>query len=142
MKKVVAKIKLQVPAGQATASPPVGPALGQHGVNIAEFIKQFNARTAKEDPGILIPVIVTVYQDRSFTFETKSPPASVLLKKLAKVAKGAKEPGREIVGKVTEEQVREIARLKLKDLNAVDLEAAVRIIKGTARSMGIQVEEG
>lgn len=139
MKKIVAKIKLQVPAGQATASPPVGPALGQHGVNIAEFIKKFNALTSKEEPGILIPVIVTVYQDRSFTFVTKSPPASVLLKKAAKIAKGAKEPGKEIVGQVTREQIREIAKLKLPDLNTKDLEKAMKIIEGTAKGMGIQI---
>jgi len=139
MKKVIAKIRLQVPAGQATASPPVGPALGQHGVNIAEFIKKFNALTSKEEPGILIPVIVTVYQDRSFTFITKKPPASVLLKKAAKIAKGSSEPGRVIVGQVTREQIREIAKIKLPDLNTNDLEKAMKIIEGTARSMGIQV---
>jgi len=139
MKKVIAKIRLQVPAGQATASPPVGPALGQHGVNIAEFIKKFNALTSKEEPGILIPVIVTVYQDRSFTFITKKPPASVLLKKAAKIAKGSSEPGRVIVGQVTREQIREIAKIKLPDLNTNDLEKAMKIIEGTAKSMGIQV---
>ncbi len=142
MKKIVAKIKLQVPAGQATASPPVGPALGQQGVNISEFIKKFNALTSKEEPGILIPLIVTVYQDRSFSFITKSPPASVLLKKAAKIAKGAKEPGKEVVGQVTRSQVREIARQKLADLNTNDLEKAVKIIEGTAKGMGIQVIEG
>ncbi len=139
MKKVIAKIRLQVPAGQATASPPVGPALGQAGVNIAEFIKKFNALTAKEEPGIIIPVVVTVYQDRSFTFITKKPPASVLLKKAAKIAKGSSEPGRVIVGQVTREQIREIAKIKLPDLNTKDLEKAMKIIEGTARSMGIQV---
>lgn len=139
MKKIAAKIKLQVPAGQATAAPPVGPALGQHGVNIPEFIKQFNAATSKEEPGILIPVIITVFSDRSFTFETKTPPASVLLKKAAQIAKGSKEPNREYVGQVSEAQVRQIAELKMKDLNAKDLEGAIRIIKGTARSMGIRV---
>jgi len=139
MKKVIAKIRLQVPAGQATASPPVGPALGQAGVNIAEFIKKFNTLTAKEEPGIIIPVVVTVYQDRSFTFITKKPPASVLLKKAAKIAKGSSEPGRVIVGQVTREQIREIAKIKLPDLNTKDLEKAMKIIEGTARSMGIQV---
>lgn len=139
MKKIIAKIKLQVPAGQATASPPVGPALGQQGVNIAEFIKKFNALTGKEEPGILIPVIVTVYQDRSFTFITKSPPASVLLKKAAKIAKGASEPGKTVVGQVTREQLREIAKIKLADLNTKDIEKAMKIIEGTARGMGIQV---
>ena len=139
MKKIAAKIKLQVPAGQATAAPPVGPALGQHGVNIPEFIKQFNTATSKEEPGILIPVIITVFSDRSFTFETKTPPASVLLKKAAQIAKGSKEPHKEYVGQVSEAQVRQIAELKLRDLNAKDLEGAIRIIKGTARSMGIRV---
>jgi len=139
MKKIIAKIKLQVPAGQATASPPVGPALGQQGVNIAEFINKFNALTGKEEPGILIPVIVTVYQDRSFTFITKSPPASVLLKKAAKIAKGSSEPGKTVVGQVTREQLREIAKIKLADLNTKDIEKAMKIIEGTARGMGIQV---
>ena len=139
MKKVAAKIKLQVPAGQATAAPPVGPALGQHGVNIPEFIKQFNQASGKEEPGMLIPVIITVFSDRSFSFETKTPPAAVLLKKAAAIAKGSKEPHKEFVGQVTEAQVKSIAELKLKDLNAKDLEGAIRIIKGTARSMGIRV---
>jgi large subunit ribosomal protein L11 len=139
MKKITAKIKLQVPAGQATASPPVGPALGQHGVNISEFIKKFNALTSKEEPGVTIPVLVTVYQDRSFTFITKTPPASVLLKKAAKIAQGSGEPGTNFVGQVTKDQVREIAKMKLGDLNTRDIEAAVKIIEGTARSMGIQV---
>jgi large subunit ribosomal protein L11 len=139
MKKITAKIKLQVPAGQATASPPVGPALGQHGVNISEFIKKFNAMTNKEEPGIVIPVIVTVYQDRSFSFITKTPPASVLIKKAAKIAKGSGDPGSAPVGQVTKDQVREIAKQKLNDLNTKNLEAAIKIIEGTARSMGIQV---
>ena len=139
MKKVIAKVKLQVPAGQATASPPVGPALGQQGVNIGEFIKQFNAKTSKDEPGIIIPVVVTVFADRSFTFITKTPPASVLLKKAAKIAKGSPEPKKTNVGQVTRDQVRQIAELKLKDLNANDIESAMEIIKGTARSMGIQV---
>jgi len=139
MKKVIAQVKLQVPAGQATASPPVGPALGQQGVNIGEFIKKFNALTSKLEPGILIPVVVTVYQDRSFTFITKSPPASILLKKAAKIAKGSNEPGKMVVGQVSKDQVREIAKLKLADLNTTDLEQAIKIIEGTARSMGIQI---
>jgi large subunit ribosomal protein L11 len=139
MKKVVANIKLQIPAGQATPSPPVGPALGQHQVNIAAFVKEFNARTAKLEPGLTTPVVITVYADRSFSFELKTPPASVLLKKAAKIAQGSKDPKREKVGKVTKKQIQEIAALKLKDLNCVDLEAAVKTIAGTARSMGIQI---
>jgi len=139
MKKVVASIKLQIPAGQATPSPPVGPALGQHQVNIAAFVKDFNARTAKLEPGLTTPVVITVYADRSFSFELKTPPASVLLKKAAKIAQGSKDPKREKVGKVTKKQIQEIASLKLKDLNCVDLEAAVKTIAGTARSMGIQI---
>jgi len=139
MKKVAAKIKLQIPAGQATPSPPVGPALGQHQVNIAAFVKEFNAKTSKEEPGLIIPVVVTVFSDKSFTFETKTPPASVLLKRAAKIAKGSADPKREKVGKVSMKQVREIAELKLKDLNCSDVEAAVRSIAGTARNMGIQI---
>ena len=138
-KKVIANIKLQIPAGQANPSPPVGPALGQHGVNIMEFCKAFNAKTQGQE-GMIIPVIITVYADRSFTFITKTPPASVLLKKAAKIAKGSSEPNRDKVGKVTRAQVEEIAKLKMPDLNARDLEAAVRTIEGTARSMGIVVE--
>ena len=137
-KKVMALIKLQVPAGKANPSPPIGPALGQHGVNIMDFCKAFNARTANED-GMIIPVVITVFQDRTFTFITKTPPASVLLKKAAKIAKGAGDPKRDRVGKVTRQQVEEIANLKMVDLNAVDLEGACRIIEGTARSMGIEV---
>ena len=137
-KKVVALIKLQVPAGKANPSPPIGPALGQHGVNIMDFCKAFNARTAKED-GMIIPVVITVYQDRTYTFITKTPPAAVLLKKAAKIAKGASDPKRDKVGKVTRKQVEEIASLKMVDLNANDLEAACLIIEGTARSMGIEV---
>jgi large subunit ribosomal protein L11 len=137
-KKVMAQIKLQVTAGKATPSPPIGPALGQHGVNIMDFCKAFNARTANE-AGMIIPVVITVYQDRSFTFITKTPPASVLLKKAAKIAKGAGDPKRDRVGKVTRLQVEEIAKLKMADLNANDLEAACRIVSGTARSMGIEV---
>ncbi len=139
MKKIESKIKLQVAAGQATAAPPVGPALGQHGLNIPEFIKQFNARTKKEEPGITIPVVITVFVDKSFTFVTKTPPASVLLKREAKIAKGSGDPLKEQVGRVTKDQVRKIAELKEKDLNANDIEAAMKIIEGTARSMGIQI---
>ncbi|RJQ52773.1 MAG: 50S ribosomal protein L11 [Desulfobacteraceae bacterium] len=137
-KKVIAQIKLQVEAGKANPSPPIGPALGQHGVNIMDFCKTFNARTAGEE-GMIIPVIITVYQDRSFTFITKTPPAAVLLKKSAQIAKGAGNPKRDRVGKVTEQQVEEIAKLKMVDLNANDLDAACKIIRGTARSMGIEV---
>jgi len=137
-KKIIAQIKLQVEAGKANPSPPIGPALGQHGVNIMDFCKAFNARTAK-DEGMIIPAVITVYQDRSFTFVTKTPPASVLLKKAAKIAKGASDPKRDRVGKVTRQQVEEIAKQKLVDLNAEDLGAACRIIEGTARSMGIEV---
>jgi large subunit ribosomal protein L11 len=137
-KKVIAQIKLQVTAGKANPSPPIGPALGQHGVNIMDFCKAFNARTANEE-GMVIPVVITVYQDRTFTFVTKTPPAAVLLKKAAKIAKGAADPKREKVGKVTRKQVEEIANLKMVDLNATDLDAACMIIAGTARSMGIEV---
>jgi len=137
-KKVIAQIKLQVPAGKANPSPPIGPALGQHGVNIMDFCKAFNARTAGEE-GMITPVVITVFQDRTFKFITKTPPAAVLLKKAAKIAKGAGDPKRERVGKVTREQVEEIAKLKMPDLNANDLDAACEIIAGTARSMGIEV---
>jgi large subunit ribosomal protein L11 len=137
-KKVVGMVKLQVPAGQANPSPPVGPALGPHGVNIMEFCKAFNARTQGQD-GMIIPVVITIYSDRSFSFITKTPPASILLKKAAKIVKGSGEPNRNKVGKVTKEQVREIAQIKMKDLNAVDLEGAILTIEGTARSMGIEV---
>jgi large subunit ribosomal protein L11 len=137
-KKIIAMIKLQVTAGKANPSPPIGPALGQHGVNIMDFCKAFNARTADND-GMIIPVVITVYQDRTFTFITKTPPASVLLKKAAKIAKGAGDPKRDRVGKVTMKQVEDIANMKMVDLNANDLDAACRIIKGTARSMGIEV---
>ena len=137
-KKVIVQIKLQVEAGKANPSPPIGPALGQHGVNIMDFCKAFNAKTASEE-GMIIPVVITVYQDRSFTFVTKTPPASVLLKKAAKIAKGAGDPKRDRVAKVSHQQVEEIARLKMVDLNANDLEAACKIIQGTARSMGIEV---
>ena len=137
-KKVLAMIKLQVEAGKANPSPPIGPALGQHGVNIMDFCKAFNAKTANEE-GMIIPVVITVYQDRSFSFITKTPPAAVLLKKAAKIAKGAADPKRERVGSVTRQQVEEIAKLKMIDLNANDLDAACNIIAGTARSMGIEV---
>ena len=137
-KKVMAQIKLQVLAGKANPSPPIGPALGQHGVNIMDFCKAFNARTASEE-GMIIPVVITVFQDRTFKFITKTPPASVLLKKAAQITKGAHDPKREHVGDVTREQVEEIAKLKMVDLNANDLDAACNIIAGTARSMGIKV---
>ncbi|HKK07747.1 MAG TPA: 50S ribosomal protein L11 [Gemmatimonadota bacterium] len=137
-KKVTGFIKLQIPAGQANPAPPVGPALGQHGVNIMEFCKQFNARTAK-DAGTIIPVEITVFQDRSFTFITKTPPAAVLLKKEAGIESGSAEPNRDKVGTVTRAQLRKIAKIKMEDLNAGDEEAAMRMIAGTARSMGIEV---
>jgi large subunit ribosomal protein L11 len=139
-KKIEAYIKLQVPAGQANPSPPVGPALGQHGVNIMEFCKAFNASTQDVEQGLPIPVVITVYSDRSFTFISKTPPASVLLKKAAGIKSGSGVPNMTKVGKVTREQVEEIAKTKMQDLNAADLEAAVRIIAGSARSMGIDVE--
>lgn len=137
-KKMLTKVKLQVPGGQANPSPPVGPSLGQHGVNIMEFCKAFNAQTQAQT-GVIIPVIVTVYSDRSFTFITKSPPASVLLKQAAGIAKGASAPSVEKVGKVTRAQLRQIAETKKADLNATDIDAAIRIIAGTARSMGLEV---
>lgn len=137
-KKVITQIKLQVTAGKANPSPPIGPALGQHGVNIMDFCKAFNARTAN-DEGMIIPVVITVYADRSFTFVTKTPPASVLLKKAAKIAKGAGDPKRDKVGQVSLEQLQEIAKQKMVDLNAYDLDAACKIIQGTARSMGIEI---
>ena len=137
-KKVVGQIKLQIPAGQANPAPPVGPALGQQGVNIMAFCKEFNAAT-KEQGGMVIPVVITVYQDKSFTFITKSPPASALLKKAAGIASGSKTPNKEKVGKVTRKQVMDIVKLKMKDLNAVNEEAAFRVVAGTARSMGIEV---
>jgi large subunit ribosomal protein L11 len=139
-KKVVAQIKLQCPAGAANPSPPVGPALGQHGVNIMEFCKQFNARTQGQE-GLIIPSLITVYADRSFSFVLKTPPAAVLLKRATKVAKGSGDPKREKIGTVTEEQVREIAKTKLPDLNCYDLEGAMKIVMGTARSMGIEIEQ-
>lgn len=137
-KKVTGMIKLQIPAGQANPAPPVGPALGQHGVNIMGFCKEFNAAT-KKDAGMIIPVVITVYQDKSFTFITKSPPAAVLLKKAAGITAGSKEPNKEKVGRVSKKQVLEIVKLKMKDLNATSEEAAVRMVAGTARSMGIEV---
>jgi large subunit ribosomal protein L11 len=140
-KKVTAIVKLQCPAGQANPSPPVGPALGQHGVNIMEFCKAFNART-QDKQGLIIPAVITVYSDRSFTFELRTPPAAILLKRAAKIAKGSGEPNRNKVGTVTKSQLREIAELKAPDLNAHDVENAVRIIAGTARSMGLDVVEG
>ena len=138
-KKITGQIKLQIPAGQANPAPPVGPALGQHGVNIMAFCKEFNARS-KDQAGMVIPVVITVYQDKSFTFITKSPPASILLKKAAGIATGSKAPNKEKVGKVTRKQVLEIVKLKQADLNATDEEAAFRVIAGTARSMGIEVQ--
>ena len=137
-KKVVGQIKLQIPAAQANPAPPVGPALGQHGVNIMAFCKEFNAVT-KPQAGMIIPVVITVYQDKSFTFITKSPPAAVLLKKAAGIATGSKTPNKEKVGKVTRKQLLEIVKIKAKDLNATDDEAALRVIAGTARSMGLEV---
>jgi large subunit ribosomal protein L11 len=139
-KKIEAYIKLQVPAGEANPSPPVGPALGQHGVNIMEFCKAFNAKTQNVEKGMPIPVVITVYADRSFTFITKTPPASVLLKKAAGIAKGSGVPNMDKVGKVNRAQLEEIATIKMEDLNAADMDAAVRIIAGSARSMGIEVE--
>jgi len=140
-KKIEGYIKLQVPAGQANPSPPIGPALGQRGVNIPEFCKQFNAATQKLEAGSPIPTVITVYADRSFTFEMRTPPASYLLKKAAKIGKGSKETGRVAVGTVTQAQLREIAEVKMKDLNANSIEQAMKIIAGSARSMGLQVQE-
>src|SRR5437773_2049438 len=137
-KKITGQIKLQIPAGQANPAPPVGPALGQHGVNIMAFCKEYNS-TTKHQPAIVIPVVITVYQDKSFTFITKSPPASVLLKKAAGITAGSKEPNKEKVGKVTRKQILEIVKLKAKDLNSATEEAGFRVVAGTARSMGIEV---
>lgn len=139
-KKIIGMIKLQIPAGQANPSPPVGPALGQHGVNIMEFCKAFNGKT-KEKAGYIIPVVITVYADRSFNFITKTPPASTLLLKAAGIEKGSGVPNREKVGKVTSAQLQEIAKTKMEDLNAMDIEAAMKIIAGTARNMGIEIGE-
>ncbi len=140
-KEVTAQIKLQVPAGQATPAPPVGPALGQHGVNIGQFVSQFNEAT-REQMGMIIPVVISVYADRTFSFIMKSPPAAVLLKQAAGIVKGSAEPNKEKVGAVTRAQVEEIAKRKMEDLNAQNLDAAVKVIEGTARSMGIEVGEG
>ncbi|NLC06901.1 MAG: 50S ribosomal protein L11 [Syntrophomonadaceae bacterium] len=137
-KKVVGLVKLQIPAGKATPAPPVGPALGQHGVNIMAFCKDYNERTSSQ-AGLIVPVEVTIYEDRSFTFVLKTPPASVLLKRAAGIETASGEPNRKKVGKVSQDQIREIAQTKMKDLNAADIEAAMRIIEGTARSMGIEV---
>ena len=139
-KEIAVKIKLQAPGGQATPAPPVGPALGQHGVNIGQFVSQFNERT-RELNGMIVPVVITVFTDKSFTFEVKSPPAAVLLKQAAEIAKGSGVPNREKVGKITSAQVKKIAETKFKDLNAYDLEQAEKIIKGTARSMGIEISD-
>jgi large subunit ribosomal protein L11 len=138
-KEVAVKIKLQAPGGQATPAPPVGPALGQHGVNIGQFVSQFNERT-KSFNGTIVPVVVTVYKDKTFTFEVKSPPAAVLLKEAAQIAKGSGVPNKEKVGKVSKEQIRKIAETKFKDLNAYSIEQAEKIIRGTARSMGVEIE--
>jgi large subunit ribosomal protein L11 len=138
MKKVVGQIKLQIPGGKATPAPPVGPALGQAGVNIMDFCKAFNAKTAKDD-GLIIPVVITVYADRSYTFITKTPPVAVLIKRAVGIAKGSGEPNKNKVGTITQKQVEEIAKMKLPDLNAESLQAAVNTVKGTARSMGVDV---
>jgi large subunit ribosomal protein L11 len=138
-KKVTGYIKLQIPAGKATPAPPVGPALGQHGVNIMEFCKTFNARTQKDD-GLIIPVVITVFSDRTFTFITKTPPAAILLLKAAGIQKGSGVPNKTKIGKVTRKQVEDIARLKMPDLNAASVEAAIRTVEGTARSMGMEIE--
>ena len=140
-KKILGYIKLQVPAGAATPSPPIGPALGQRGVNIMGFCKEFNARTEKEQRGTPLPTVITVYQDKSFTFVTKTPPASYYLKQAAKLQSGSKEPGRSVAGRVTRTQLREIAEKKMKDLNANDVEQAAKIIEGSARSMGLEIVE-
>ena len=137
-KKIIGQIKLQIPAGKATPAPPVGPALGQHGVNIMAFTKEFNAKTA-DQAGIIIPVVISVYQDRSFSFITKTPPAAVLIKKAINLQSGSGEPNKKKVGKITSAQVKEIAELKMKDLNAATVESAMKMIAGTARSMGVEV---
>ena len=141
-KKITGYIKLQVPAGKANPSPPIGPALGQRGVNIMEFCKAFNAATGSEEPGTPLPTVITVYADRSFSFETKTPPATYFLKKAAKLQSGSKEPGKVSAGTIKRSQVAEIAQAKMKDLNANDIEAATKIIEGSARAMGLQVVEG
>jgi large subunit ribosomal protein L11 len=139
-KKITGYIKLQVPAGKANPAPPIGPALGQHGVNIMEFCKAFNAKTAQMDPDLKIPVVITVYQDRSFTFETKTPPAADLLKKAAGIGKGSGKPNREKVGTISRDKITEIARTKMPDLNTTSLDAAVKTIEGTARQMGLEIQ--
>ncbi|MCZ6514550.1 MAG: 50S ribosomal protein L11 [Acidobacteria bacterium] len=138
-KRVTAMVKLQIPAGKATPAPPVGPALGQHGVAIMDFCKAFNAKTQREQEGLIIPVVITIYHDRSFSFVTKTPPAAVLLKRAAGLAKGSGEPNKNKIGKVTPQQVEEIAKQKMPDLNCVNLQSAIRTVEGTARSMGIEV---
>lgn len=138
-KEVVARIKLQIVAGQASPAPPVGPALGQHGVNIMDFVRQFNEKTGRMEEGSVVPVVITVYKDKTFIFELKTPPASYLLKKAAGIAKGSGAPNKEKVGKVTKKQIEDIAKVKLADLNANDLESAKRIIEGTARNMGLEI---
>ena len=139
-KKIKTQIKLQIPAGAANPAPPVGPALGQHGVNIMDFCKQFNERTKSNEPGMIIPAVITVFEDRSFSFITKMPPVSALLKKAAGLAKGSGEPNRTQVGKLTRPQAEEVARQKMVDLNALSVDAALRMVRGTARSMGIEIE--
>ena len=140
MKKITALIKLQVPAGKATPSPPIGPALGQHGLNIMEFCKSFNAQTAKQD-GMIIPVVITVYSDRTFTFIMKTPPAAILILKELGIEKGSKEPNKNVVGTLTRKQLENIAKIKLPDMNCYDVEAAMRTVAGTARSMGVKVAD-
>jgi len=141
-KQVVAVIKLQIEAGQASPAPPVGPALGQNNVPIMDFVRQFNEKTGKMEPGTLVPVVISVYKDRSFNFITKSPPASYLLKKAAGIAKGSGEPNKDKVGKVTRKQLEEIAKIKMSDMNAFELEAAIKIISGTAKNMGLEIISG
>ncbi len=141
-KEVVTEIKLQIPAGQASPAPPVGPALGQHNIPIMDFVRQFNEKTGKMEAGSIVPVVITVYKDRSFSFIVKSPPAAFLLKKAAGIAKGSGEPNREKVGKITRSQLREIAQQKLEDLNAYDIDAAAKIIEGTAKNMGLEIISG
>ncbi|MCX7956556.1 MAG: 50S ribosomal protein L11 [Endomicrobia bacterium] len=140
-KKVKTQIKLQIPAGQANPAPPIGPALGQHGINIMQFCNEFNARTKNMDPGMVIPAIITVYEDRSFSFVLKTPPVSSFLKKIAGLAKASGKPGSQTIAKVTKSQIREIAKLKMPDLNTTSLESAIKIVEGTAKSMGIEIEE-
>ncbi|MFQ5721313.1 MAG: 50S ribosomal protein L11 [Candidatus Aminicenantales bacterium] len=141
-KEVVTTIKLQIPAGQASPAPPVGTALGPHNINIMDFVRQFNEKTSKMEEGTIVPVVITVFKNRTFTFILKSPPASYLLKKAAGIAKGSGQPNKEKVGQVTEKQIEEIAKIKMVDLNAYDLEAAKRIIKGTAKNMGLEIVSG